>query len=195
MTSFADTVVAAIRADFEDEMKRLGDKFKSMHDITVPMVDVRGIEAKTKEFSRRTVEVERSPSGFWENLLNMLSRGVIVGPVVGVFSARFARFTEEKTEYDEVEHLKQFKDAIHKAVDDTKNIFMDLVRNLIDRIASDFGSALKARIDARDKELEAFKTTKEANEAIQEKIVETKKRREEITEPQARVSDMLANLP
>lgn len=182
MTSFADTVVAAIRADFEDEMKRLGDEFKSMHDISVPMVDVGGIEAKTKKVARRTVEVERSPSGFWENLLNIVTLG-------------FARFTEEKAETDEVAHLKQFKSAIRTVVYDTKNKFMDLVRNLIDRIASDFGSALKARIDARDKELEAIKTTKEANEAIQEKIVETKKRREEITEPQARVSDMLANLP
>ena len=181
MTWFTDTVVAAIRADFEDEMKRLGDKFKSMHGITAPTIDVRGIEAKTKKVARRTVEVERSPSGFWENLLNIVTLGL-------------AEFTDEKTEYDGVAHLKEFKTAIHAAVEDNK-LFMDRVRELIDSIASDFESALKARIDARDKELEAIKTTKEANEAIQEKIVETRRRREEITEPQAEVSDMLANLP
>ena len=179
MTSFADTVVAAIRADFEDEMKRLGDKFKFMHDITVPTIDVRGIEAKTKKVALRTVKVERSPSGFWETLRSWFG----------------VDFFTKKEKYDDVAHLKQFKREIRTALDERKNEFVNLVRNLIRLIASDFGSALKARIEARDKELEAIKTTKEANEEIQEKIVETKKRREEITKPQARVSDMLANLP
>ena len=182
MTSFTDEIAAAIRAKFENEMKRLGGEFKAAYDITVPTVDVWGIEAETKEAAFRTVEVERGPSGFWEKAWNLFTLG-------------FATFTDEEEKYEEIAHLKHFKTAIRSDVNEKKDEFVQLVRYFINRIAPDFGSALKARIDARDKELEAIKTRKEANEAIQEKIVETKKRREEITEPQARVSDLLANLP
>ena len=182
MKSFADKIVAAIRANFENEMKRLGEKFKAMHDITVPTVDVRGIEDETKESAFRTVEMEREPSGFWENVWN-------------VFTLGLATFTDEKEEYDEVGHLKYFTTTIRIAVEENSAEFWKRVPNLIGLIASDFESALEARIDARHKELEAIKTAKETNEEIRERIVETKKRKEEITEPKARVSELLANLP
>ena len=149
----------------------------------VPTVDVRGIEDETKESAFRTVEREREPSGFWENVWN-------------VFTLGLATFTDEKEEYDEVAHLEDFTTNIRIAVkENSAEFWNERVPNLIGLIASDFESALEARIDARDKELEAIKTAKETNEEIQERIVETKKRKEEITEPKARVSELLSNLP
>ena len=55
--------------------------------------------------------------------------------------------------------------------------FEKLVGILINNIASDFGSALKARIDARNKELEDIKTKKETNEEVLEKIEEKKRKK------------------
>ena len=182
MVSFADTIGARIRSEFENEMNRLGEKFKAEHDITVPVIDVSGIEAKTRVGAYRTVKEERNPDGFWEWILKIYTLG-------------FKKYYEEEKVYNADKHLSLCKTEIDTAIQEKKEEFYAEVRSLIETIASDFGSALKARIGARNKELEDLKTKKETNEGVLEKIEEAKQKKKDITAELARVSDGLANLP
>ena len=182
MASFAGTIGARIESAFKGEVKRLGCSFKAEHDITVPTVDVSSIEAKTRMAAQRTVEAERTPSGFSEWAVKLITLG-------------FKKYTEERAEYDEEAHRLLFKKEVCIVLKRKRNDFERLVREFADRIASDFKSKLKDMIDTQSKELETKEEEKEANKEIECKIDEAKKKRKEITEPLDRVSEMLANLP
>ena len=72
--------------------------------------------------------------------------------------------------------------------------FEKLVRILIDSIASDFGSTLKTRIDALNRELGDIKQKKETNKEILENINEASQKKKDISVELDQIHDFLANL-
>lgn len=177
MASFADTIGAQIKSKFEKEMERLETEFKAKHDITVPGFDIEGIVEKAKTKAYGEVNMERSPDGILEWILKIVTLG-----------------TKKFHENSEARHLRRCKADAHEAVEKKKTEFEELLRDLIDRIASDFRWALETRIKARNKELEDIKTEKENNEEILKKIEEAKQKKKDIVAELARVSDLLVNL-
>ncbi len=179
--SFADKIGARIKSEFENELRRLGEKFKTEHDITVPTVDVSGIEAETRDQAYRTIEEKRDPKGVWEWIQKIITFGDKV-------------FYEKKNVYDANLHLHASKEKARAAVVDKAREFDRLVSNLIHNITPDFRSSLKSRVDSRNKELEDIKTRKADNEEILKEINEAEKKKKYIAAELTRVSDMFGGL-
>ena len=93
MCSFSDDLGLQIKAQFEDELTRLKTQFKTKHNITVPTVDISGIEVKAKAGAYRKVKVPRSPKGFWER-------------TQAIFTLGRKKFWDEKKVYDLRSRLK-----------------------------------------------------------------------------------------
>ena len=181
MRSFADKIGEQIKSEFESNMKQLGEEFKEKHDITVPTVDISGIEAKAKGRAYHTVDVERSPKGVWEWTQKIITLGN-------------KKFYERKRRYSQDRHLSAYKSAARSAVEKQKGEFNKLVRSLIDNVAPAFRSALKKRIDKRNIELDDIKTNKEDNERTLKNIAEAKQEKKDNAGRLSQVSDMLVDL-
>ena len=164
MRSFGNDVGTQIKSRFEDKLTRLKTEFKTKHNITVPSVDISGIEAKAEDRAYRKVKVPRSPKGFWERTQKILTLGR-------------KKFWEEKEMYDSSRHLSEFKKLICTAVEDLARKFPGIVSSLIENFTTDFRSSLKPLIESRNKELEDIKTRRATNEEILADIASAEKKK------------------
>lgn len=178
MDNFANKVSKQVRSAFEEGMKQLGDIFKTEHGITVPTVDVSGIEDKATSQAYEDVKVSRDPDGWWEWIRSKFGK----------------KFYKKERRYSEHKHLSALRAEIRAAITERRNDFDGLVRSLIGKIAPAFKNALQARIADRNSELTSMKRKKETNEVILKNIADAKQRKVANAKELSSVSDMLGDL-
>ena len=181
MCSFGDDLGLQIKSQFEDELTRLKTEFKTKHNITVPTVDVSGIEAKAKNRAYRKVKLPRSPKGFWERTQSIFSLGI-------------KKFWDERKVYDSSRHLSEFKGSVSVAVEQLEEEFPILVSSLFENFEMDFKSSLDHLIGSRHKELEDIKMREDTNEEIRADIAAAQKKKKVIAAQVTRITDMLEDL-
>ena len=181
MSAFADEKESEIRSLFEDELRRLGGKFKAEYSITVPTVDISGIAAKAREGAYRERQVSRKPKGFWEWAKKILTLGM-------------AEFTQKQSVYDSQARLSEFKKRACRIVEEHKEKFPDLVSSLIKNFRTNFRSSLKSLIASRNKELEKIKTDQATNEELLADIAAAEQKKKVIATEVTRINDMLGDL-
>ena len=181
MSAFADEKESEIRSLFEDELRRLGGKFKSEYSITVPTSDISGIIVKAREAAYRERKVSRKPKGFWEWTKKVLTLGM-------------AEFTQKQSVYDSQAHLSEFRRLACLVVDEHKENFPGLVSSLIENFTTNFQSSLKSLIASRKKELEKIKTDQATNEELLAGIAAAEQKKKDIAAEVTWLSDMLGDL-
>ena len=181
MSAFADEKESEIRSLFEDELRRLGGKFKAEYSITVPTIDISGIAAKAREGAYRERQVSRKPKGFWEWAKKILTLGM-------------TEFTQKQSVYDSQARLSEFKRLACRIVEEHKEKFPDLVSNLIKNFRTNSRSSLKSLIASRNKELEKIKTDQATNEELLADIATAEQKKKVIATEVTRINDMLGDL-
>ena len=181
MSTLADKKESEVRSEFEDELRRLGEKFKAEYSITVPTVDISSISAKANEDAYQEREVPRDPKGFWEWTWQVVTLGI-------------AEFREKQTVYDSQAYLDGFKSGALKALQEHTAKFPGLLSSLIDNFRKEFQSSLRSLIESRNKELEDIKMRRATNEEILTDIATAEQKKKDIAAQMTRISDMLGDL-
>lgn len=179
--AFVDGVSTEMRGKFEAELRRRGEEFKTEHSVTVPTVDISGIEARAKESAYRDAEVAREPKGFWEWTQKILSFGKI-------------KFTEITKEFDVSLFLANYKSHAKKIVNETASADFGLVSSLLDHFTKSFRRSLKSLVESRNKALEEIKVRKSANQEILRDIAVAEGKKKAIGTEVRSISEMLEDL-
>lgn len=178
---FIDELSRDVRNKFKDELSRLGDEFKSAHSITVPTVDIDGIEAKAKDAAYRETEVPRDPSGFWECVGKILS--------LGIWSPKCTTRTLDPSLY-----ISNLKSGAASVVDGVVGHDYKLISDLLDNFTVDFKRALQSLMDSRKKALDDLREKKATNDEILADIAAAEKRKKEISAQVNHANEMLEDL-
>ena len=176
--NFIDNIAREVRNKFKVELTRLGEEFKSDHSITVPTVDIDGIEAKAKDAAYHNMEVPRDAEGFWEHAGRVASLGMW-------------RPKETIQKLNESKFNSNFKSEASRTIEEVVGRDYELISDLLKNFIDDFNTSFQSVVNGQKKAFDELRGEKATNDKILSEIAAREKKKEDISNEMHWVNEML----
>ena len=176
-----DDIANEIKLEFVAELKRVGKEFNEEHSITVPVVDIDGIEKTARSSAYQEVEVPRDPEGFWEWTGKIVTLGIL-------------DYTKNEKQFVHSAYLEKFRISLIGAANTIISNDGHLISILVEKFILDFTKSLNTLIESGNKELDKMKNDESTDKEIRFDIASKEQKKKEILSHVRHLNEMLEDL-
>jgi len=174
-----------LTSELSNVLEEEGKKFKQKHKITLPKVDLKAIEEKSKKSAYRIkAEFKDRKADVWDYLGLGVPR---------LFRVKKVKVGEKKI-YDKEQHLTAYKEFCNKSCYELFNDLPDKSKDVLNKYLKGFNVQINHIIKERQKSLEVEKNRKQSNNEIIAELECLKLKKKSIEEVFIRVEEILEDL-
>ena len=174
---------SALTIQLNEMLEAMGKTFQEEHKITVPKVDLKSIEKKTKDEAYKT-ECETKTESVWKSW-NWLKFK---------WTKKSRSYETEKEVYDPEQHLSLFRGQCHEEFYSLVNELPSKSKEVLNLYTESFNKKMIAAIEERQQALENEKEKKQSNDEIISEIGKLERKKKEIQPELKRAEEILEDI-
>lgn len=176
-----DAFTSGIEDAYRLELSRLDERYRLEHSISVPGVELSGIDEQAREAAYKAEEIPRSPEGFWEHTVKIVTLGLW-------------KHTKVEEVFDDDLYLENYRTSADAEIGRITQKGPGIVSAYLNQFSEIFSGHLRSSISSRQAALDELLERKSTNDQIVNDIDETRAKKKSGIEAVVHIEEILEDL-
>lgn len=179
--SLVDAFASGIEDAYRLELSRLDERYTLEHSISVPGVELSGIDEQAREAAYKAEEIPRSPEGFWEHIVKVMTLGLW-------------HYKTVEARFDNDLYLENYRTGADAEIERVTQKGPGIVSTYLNQFSEIFSGHLRSSILSRQEALDELLERKSSNDQIVNDIDKTMAKKRSGIEAVAHIEEILEDL-